>query len=167
MALQLLWNAVVWVDAQLKIRRMSSIPVVKGGLPYIGHAAALIKVAPWDMMVQWMHQYGPIYRIKLFGQNCVVTADPALLKEVLHSQMRCFQKDLDFTYKPFMVLLGTGLVTSEGSLWAKQRTMVSAVFRIEILEIIPHIAKRWAGRGGAGGHTTGSRGRRLGWEVTD
>ena len=56
--------------------------------------------------------------------------------------MRCFKKDLDFTYKPFMVLLGTGLVTSEGSLWANQRTSVSSVFRIEILEIIPQIAKR-------------------------
>jgi len=56
--------------------------------------------------------------------------------------MKAFQKDLDFTYKPFMPLLGTGLVTSEGQLWYTQGSMVSAVFRIEILEIIPHLAKR-------------------------
>lgn len=131
----------MWVDRQFKIRRMN-MPLVEGGIPIIGQAVALIKTAPWDLMVQWMHQYGPMYRFKLFGENCVVAADPALLREILQSQMRCFQKDLHFTYKPFMVLLGSGLVTSEGHLWAKQRTMVSPVFRIEILEIIPHIAKR-------------------------
>jgi cytochrome P450 len=102
----------------------------------------MIRSCPWDLMVQWMHQYGPIYRFVLFGETCVVVADPSALKEVLHSNMRSFKKDLDFTYKPFMVLLGTGLVTSEGALWRKQRTLVSSVFRVEILDIIPIIAKR-------------------------
>lgn len=133
----------IWtmVDKGVKIRRMN-MPAVEGGVFFLGQVFEMIRMPPWDLMVQWMHQLGPIYQFKLFGENCVVVADPALLKEVLHTAMRNFKKDLDFTYKPFMSLLGTGLVTSEGSLWFTQRAMVSAVFRIEILEIIPHIAKR-------------------------
>jgi len=118
------------------------MPVVPGGLPFLGQVLELIRMPPWDLMVQWMECLGPIYRFTLFGESCVVVADPALLREVLQTSMKAFQKDLDFTYKPFMPLLGTGLVTSEGQLWYTQRAMVSAVFRIEILEIIPHIAKR-------------------------
>lgn len=137
------WKLWVAVDRVLKTRRMG-MPRVPGGLPYIGQVPALTQSPPWDLMVRWMEQLGPIYRFTLFGEECVVAADPALLKEVLQSSMKAFKKDLDFTYKPFMPLLGTGLVTSEGQLWYTQRAMVSAVFRIEILEIIPHIAKRCA-----------------------
>ena len=39
-------------------------------------------------------------------------------------------------------ILGTGLVTSEGELWAKQRKMVSNVFRVEILDDIVAITQR-------------------------
>lgn len=130
------------VDRALKVRRMN-MPAVPGGLPFVGQVLEMIRRPPWDLMVEWMHQLGPIYKFSLFGENCVVAADPALLKEVLHTGMKNFRKDLDFTYKPFMHLLGTGLVTSEGQLWYTQRAMVSAVFRIEILEIIPDIAKRY------------------------
>lgn len=129
------------VDKRLKVRRMN-MPIVQGGVPFLGQVLEMIRMPPWDLMVQWMHQLGPIYQFTLFGEHCVVAADPALLKEILHTNMRSFKKDIDFTYKPFMSLLGTGLVTSEGSLWFTQRAMVSAVFRIEILTIIPLIAKR-------------------------
>lgn len=135
------WKLCLAVDRALKVRRMN-MPVVPGGLPFLGQVLELIRMPPWDLMVQWMKKLGPIYRFTLFGESCVVVADPALLREVLQTSMKAFQKDLDFTYKPFMPLLGTGLVTSEGQLWYTQRAMVSAVFRIEILEIIPHIAKR-------------------------
>jgi cytochrome P450 len=135
------WKLCLAVDRALKVRRMN-MPVVPGGLPFLGQVLELIRMPPWDLMVQWMERLGPIYRFTLFGESCVVVADPALLREVLQTSMKAFQKDLDFTYKPFMPLLGTGLVTSEGQLWYTQRAMVSAVFRIEILEIIPHIAKR-------------------------
>lgn len=138
------WKLWVAVDRAVKVRRMG-MPRVPGGLPYIGQVPALTQSPPWDLMVRWMKELGPIYRFTLFGEECVVAADPGLLKVVLQSSMKAFKKDLDFTYKPFMPLLGTGLVTSEGQLWYTQRAMVSAVFRIEILEIIPHIAKRCVG----------------------
>ena len=45
---------------------------------------------------------------------------------------RFVHQDKEFAYGPFLPLLGTGLVTSEGELWKKQRLMVSSVFRIEV-----------------------------------
>jgi cytochrome P450 len=39
-------------------------------------------------------------------------------------------------------ILGTGLVTSEGALWAKQRKLVSNAFRVEILDDIVGVALR-------------------------
>lgn len=135
------WKICLYVDRARKIGRMN-MPVVPGGLPFFGQVLELIRLPPWDLMVQWMERLGPIYRFTLFGESCVVVADPELLREVLQTSMKAFQKDLGFTYKPFMPLLGTGLVTSEGQLWYTQRAMVSSVFRIEILEIIPDIAKR-------------------------
>lgn len=41
-------------------------------------------------------------------------------------------QDQEFTYGPFLPLLGTGLVTSEGEEWRRQRALVSGVFRIEV-----------------------------------
>lgn len=135
------WKVCVAMDKALKVRRMN-MPTVPGGVPFLGQVLEMIRSPPWDLMVRWGDALGPIYRFTLFGENCVVVADPALLKEVLQTSMKAFKKDLDFTYKPFMHLLGTGLVTSEGQLWYTQRAMVSSIFRIEILEVIPHIAKR-------------------------
>ena len=37
--------------------------------------------------------------------------------------------DVGFSYKPFLSILGTGLVTSEGALWKKQRLLISKAFR--------------------------------------
>jgi len=38
--------------------------------------------------------------------------------------------------------LGTGLVTSEGALWSKQRTLISYALRVEILDDIVGVALR-------------------------
>jgi hypothetical protein len=37
--------------------------------------------------------------------------------------------DVGFSYKPFLSILGTGLVTSEGAAWKKQRLLISKAFR--------------------------------------
>uniref|UniRef100_A0A7S2Y0F8 Cytochrome P450 n=1 Tax=Fibrocapsa japonica TaxID=94617 RepID=A0A7S2Y0F8_9STRA len=97
-------------------------------------------------MTEWAQTYGPIYQFHLFGKRCVGVADPSLLKTVLNTEMSKFHKDRDFTYRPFMSLLGTGLVTSEGPLWRRQRSLVSAAFRIHILEEVAHMSRRAVAR---------------------
>jgi hypothetical protein len=43
---------------------------------------------------------------------------------VLASNLGNYVKDVGFSYQPFLPILGTGLVTSEGDLWKKQRLLV-------------------------------------------
>lgn len=41
-------------------------------------------------------------------------------------QITKYHKDVDFAYRPFLSLLGTGIVTSDGPKWRKQRNKVRA-----------------------------------------
>lgn len=93
-------------------------------------------------MTDWARIYGGIFRIHLFGSDAVVISDPHILKIVLSTKLSNFRKDVVWTYKPFMVLLGRGLVTSEGDEWRRQRTLFSHKLRIDILEEIPAVSFR-------------------------
>ena len=117
-----------------------TIPLVEGGLPYIGQVFRLIAGSPWDTMAEWMLQYGTIYRFHLFGVDSIYVSDPAMLKIILSTKLSVFKKDTEWTYKPFMVILGNGLVTADGTSWRKQRNLLSSHLRIEILDSIPKMA---------------------------
>jgi len=123
-------------------RAKSGIPRVKDGLPFFGQVFNLMKESPWNTMTSWAFKYGLTYRFHLFGNEGVVVADPKLLKVILSTKMSSFNKDTKWTYKPFMNLLGSGLVTSEGSEWRRQRLLLSQTLRIHILEEIPNMAFR-------------------------
>eukprot|EP00013_Stygamoeba_regulata_P025127 CAMPEP_0177646300 /NCGR_PEP_ID=MMETSP0447-20121125/9702_1 /TAXON_ID=0 /ORGANISM="Stygamoeba regulata, Strain BSH-02190019" /LENGTH=432 /DNA_ID=CAMNT_0019148827 /DNA_START=285 /DNA_END=1583 /DNA_ORIENTATION=- len=69
----------------------------------------------------------------------VAVAEPKLIKRIFNAKFRIYQKD-SITYDPFLCLLGTGLVTSEGELWKRQRLLLAAVFRLEILEEMGQVA---------------------------
>jgi cytochrome P450 len=120
--------------------RLRNVPAVKGGWPYMGQALDMIKGSPWDSMTKWAGEYGGIFTFHLFGSDAICISDTELLKEVLHSQMTIFQKDTAWTYKPFLVILGNGLVTSHGKEWRRQRVLLSNHLRIEILDEIPGMA---------------------------
>jgi len=123
-------------------KKTFGIPLVEGGLPFFGHVFDMLKSSPWDIMTSWMNDYGLIYRFRFIGNEGIVVCDPEILKIILSSKLSSFKKDTQWTYKPFMDLLGFGLVTSEGSLWRSQRTLLSHKFRVEILSGIPDMAYR-------------------------
>jgi hypothetical protein len=52
-----------------------------------------------------------------------------------------YDKDLAFSYHPFLPILGTGLVTANGSLWQTQRVLIGPALRVEILDDVISIAK--------------------------
>jgi len=100
----------------------------------------MLEGSPWDVMTRWVIRYGMIYKFHLFGSDCVCVSDPALLKVLLQTNYLNFKKDLKWTYKPFMAILGSGLVTADGQNHRRQRTLLSHPLRIEILEEIPYMA---------------------------
>lgn len=69
-----------------------------------------------------------------------------MLKVILHTKHSIFKKDVEWTYKPFLCLLGKGIVSSDGPEWRRQRTLLSSALRIDILEGIPAMAVRAVNR---------------------
>ena len=52
---------------------------------------------------------------------------------------RNFVKDLDLSFKPFLGILGTGLVTAHGKNWQNQRVKVGPILRSDMLEHLMEI----------------------------
>ena len=134
-----LLNVVFRASGDKKGKAGKAIPSVRGGLPFFGQVFDMIQGSPWDTMSKWVGQYGKIYKFHLFGSDAICVSDPGLLEVVLNHQQLQFKKDLEWTYKPFMVILGNGLVTSHGESWRKQRFFMASYLRNDILEEIPQM----------------------------
>jgi len=132
---------IILVPFQRKIRLRSSLnmPIVPSYWPFIGSALDFLSNSPWDLMELWHRQHGSIYAFNLLGNTCICIDSPDHLKQVLQSKIKLVKKDVTFAYKPFLPILGTGIVTAEGKSWMKQRRKISAPFKIEVLEIIPRV----------------------------
>lgn len=115
------------------------MPIVHSPIPFFGHALAFIVQTPWDTMMQWHKQYGEVFTFSLMGRTMVSLSNPDHMKLVLQSKISAVKKDVGFSYQPFMVILGKGIVTSEDSDWMKQRLKMSTALRITVLDIIPQI----------------------------
>lgn len=59
----------------------------------------------------------------------------------VQTKQRLYEKDLDFSYHPFLPILGSGLVTANGALWQTQRVLIGPALRMDILDDVVEIAK--------------------------
>ena len=127
---------------------LARAPMAPGFIPLIGHTVTLFKAVgsypcTWDLFAQWSTATAPKpVRVQIFTRHCVVIADPSTMKRVMSSNMKNYSKDLEFSYAPFLDILGTGLVTSGGEMWRKMRGNISKALRVEILDEIIAIATR-------------------------
>ena len=106
-------------------------------LPYIGQGITFLLYPPWDLLQRWNERYGGIISFPLLGTTIYSLTSGEAIKAVLQSHTACFKKDIENTMKEFLVILGTGIVTSEGKSWLQQRRKMSHPLRVDILEIIP------------------------------
>ena len=102
------------------------------------------------MMQAWSMVPGLV--VLTYRQTGILISEPELLKRIMDKNQRNYVKDPEFSYKPFMPVLGNGLIVSQGvtlwhcgvfdttsspctgELWKNQRILLSSAFRIEILE---------------------------------
>lgn len=129
----------LYIKGQITLiqRAELNMPMVPSNIPILGTALQFLTNTPWDLMESWHRKYGPIYAFKLLGKTCVSIEKPEFLKEVLQSKIQNVKKDSNFSYKPFLPILGTGIVTSEGKQWMYQRRKISTALKIDVLELIP------------------------------
>jgi cytochrome P450 len=71
-------------------------------------------------------KYGDLYRATVFGKNVYVASSPKYAQHVLRSNWENYRKGL--AIKRVAILLGNGLMVSEGDFWKNQRRMIQPAF---------------------------------------
>ena len=79
-----------------------------------------------DYMVEHSGKNGEISTIKLGFINLYLTAHPDWARHILQTNHRNYTKNEG--YEPLKLLVGNGLVTSEGSFWKRQRRLAQPAF---------------------------------------
>lgn len=127
---------------------LSKVPVAPDGNFFLGHVVPMITcvnkgIGSWDQIIEWVNACteGKLITFRILGTHCVAFKDPQGLKRVFQTAYKIYEKDLGLSYHPFLPILGTGLVTADGDLWQRQRTLMGPALRIDVLDDIISIAK--------------------------
>lgn len=90
---------------------------------------------PLKRIPKWVEEHGDIFRIKSpFGQVTIVAA-PELARQVLAERYSRYQQK-SRSYMVLRILMGNGLVTSEGEFWRGQRKLVQPAFHRRRLDAL-------------------------------
>ncbi|XP_051151156.1 cytochrome P450 714C2-like [Andrographis paniculata] len=93
---------------------------IKQPHPPVIHNAASV----FSFLEQWRKQYGPLYLFSLGKMQILYVSKPDLVKAIT----TCTSPDLGRPYhqqEEFGPLLGQGILTSNGSIWARQRKIIA------------------------------------------
>jgi enediyne biosynthesis protein E7 len=71
-------------------------------------------------------KYGTLYRATVFGKNVYVASSPEYAQHVLRNNWENYRKGQ--AIKRVAILLGNGLMVSEGDFWKNQRRMIQPAF---------------------------------------
>src|SRR5215213_5420456 len=82
---------------------------------------------PLTWISKWIEQYGEVFRIKSPLGQATVVASPELARQVLAERYARYQEKSQ-SYMVLRILMGNGLVTSEGEFWRGQRKLVQPAF---------------------------------------
>ncbi len=91
-------------------------------------------------------QFGRIYRIEIMGQTQIITTDPDAMHAVLVTESKHFDKDNDYTdvKRGLARFLGSGLLTSNGDFWRRQRKLVAPALHAKRIEAYADAMVRYA-----------------------
>ena len=86
------------------------------------------------MLLDQFRQHGDIYKLKSVQRDdwTYVVSHPDLVRQVLGTNYRNYKKGVGIDV--VNILLGRGLMVSEGDLWKRQRKMIQPMFHRNVLE---------------------------------
>lgn len=87
-------------------------------------------------------EYGDVSFFRLFGVPICFINKPEYIERVLVSGVSDFVKSRD--YEPLKILMGNGLLTSEGEFWRRQRKLVQPAFHRERIAAYGEVMARYA-----------------------
>ncbi len=117
-----------------------TIPQVKGDF-LLGNLSQMI-ANPFQALCDWRRDYGDLVSFRLATRQFYLFSHPKLIEQALIKQSDVFVK----TYHPkkpigLALVLGQGLVTSQGDVWQRQRRLMQPIFqRSNITALLPQIA---------------------------
>jgi enediyne biosynthesis protein E7 len=86
---------------------------------------------PTEDLLLWMSKnfarYGDIYKASVFGRDVYVVSNPEFCEHILRWNWRNYARSGQVV-KRISLLLGNGLIASNGEFWASQRRMIQPAF---------------------------------------
>ncbi len=116
-----------------------TIPQVKGDF-LLGNLSQMI-ANPFQALCDWQRDYGDLVSFRLATRQFYLFSHPKLIEQALIKQGDIFIKNYH-PKKPIglALVLGQGLVTSQGDVWQRQRRLMQPVFqRSNITTLLPQI----------------------------
>lgn len=87
---------------------------------------------PLGTLLRGRHDYGDVVRMQIGPQEYWLVSDPEAVRHILVENAKNYVKSPN--YVGLKLVLGQGLVTSEGELWKRQRRLASPAFTHKKLE---------------------------------
>ena len=123
----------------LTMTHNKTVPQVKGDF-LLGNLSQIM-ANPFKALCDWQHNYGDLVSFRLATRQIYLFSHPKLIEQALIKQSDVFVK----IYNPkkptgLALVLGQGLVTSQGDIWQRQRRLMQPVFqRKNITTLLPQI----------------------------
>lgn len=109
---------------------MSRAPGPKG-LPWLGSVLPAWK-DPVSLFMQSHREFGDVVRFKFGPYDYYLVNDPDVIRHVLVDGAKTYTKSRN--YLGLKLVLGDGLLTSEGDFWRRQRKLAQPAFHRESME---------------------------------
>jgi cytochrome P450 len=109
-----------------EINENGNLPPGPKGVPILGNALQLGREDILDTYLDMYRQYGDIVYLKLGPLDGYVLFNPEHVHHVLVKNQKNYIKGIG--YDGFRLLVGQGLVTSDGELWRQQRRLMGPYF---------------------------------------
>jgi cytochrome P450 len=108
------------------VQATPALPPGPAGLPLLGNVIQVLRKEPLQYYIDLWHHYGDLVLLKLGKRNAYLVAHPAYVHQILVKNQKNYIKGMG--YDGFRLLVGQGLVTSEGDLWQQQRRLMQPAF---------------------------------------
>ena len=109
----------------------SKLPPGPRGYPLIGNALQIIR-EPFDFPIRCARQYGDVVCLRFGRLVFYLLNHPTAIEYVLRGNHRNFIKDKGT--RMLSLFLGQGLLTSEGTLWRRQRRLAQPAFQLDQIQ---------------------------------